>query len=36
MQLFLIILLGVGILLIYSAMKGETPREVVERAFRET
>lgn len=33
MQLAIVVLLGIGILLIYAAVKGQSPREIVAQAF---
>jgi hypothetical protein len=34
-SLLAVLVLGVGILLIYSAIKGENPKEVITRALRQ-
>lgn len=33
MTLFLMTLMGAGILLVYSAVKGERPQDVIAKAF---
>lgn len=33
-SLLTVILVGIGILLVYSAIKGETPKAVVEQALK--